>query len=403
MERRRKGLVDSISIALMGDFHVYLRGEQITKNICKSRKGTALIQYLMLHREKPVPHAQLFEALWPQEASSNPENALKTLVSRMRAILNAAHEGLGESIASVRGGYKWRMLPGMSVDYYEVFDLIKRRLSSDQLDAAARADYAALSRLYKGDLLQGENAQYEWAASRAAMMHGQYLRAVYHHIELLKRAGDYGEAANAARLALDIDAFDERLHLELLHAFTKTDRESEAFGQYRHITNLYHRYLGAPPPDAIQAFYAQIMKARDDLASSLTTIKAELEASDRAHGAFLCEYVVFKELYKLQVRNLERLGVPMYLGLIAIGSADGTPLSALAEGEIMRGLLEILRDNLRKGDAITQYLPAQCALLLPTADHESGNMVIERIKRIFYAKFPNSNLSFQYRLTPLGA
>ncbi len=391
-----------IHIELLGDFCVFLDKGKVTDQICKSRKGTALIQYLMLNKDEPVPNTKLFEVLWPEEESSNPENALKTLVSRMRVILNGIAPGFGDSIVSTRGAYQWKMQPGMTVDYYEVVDLVKKLMPVEAFDVQTGEEYRRLALLYKGDLLQGQNAQCEWAVPRAVLLHGQYLKAIYHYIDILKKADNFEEIVNVTRVALDIDAFDERLHLELLNALTKTDRNNEALQQYKHITNLHYRYLGVQPPAAIQDFYKQIMQARSDLEFNMEAIRSELLENNRVRGAFICEYTVFKEIYNLQIRNLERLGVPMFLVLVMINSVDGTPLPPLKLDEIMQNLLEILRTNLRKGDAITHYLPAQCALLLPTVNYETGSMVIERIKRVFYQKYPNSNIIFNYRIGPLG-
>jgi DNA-binding SARP family transcriptional activator len=392
-----------IYIELFGDFGVFVDKGIVTDQICKSRKGTALIQYLMLSKDEPVPNTKLFEVLWPEEESSNPENALKTLVSRMRVILNGVAPGFGDSIVSTRGAYQWKMQLGMTVDYYEIMGLIKKLMPTGSLDDQLCEEYRRLALLYKGDLLQGQNAQCECAVPRAVLLHGQYLKAIYHYVDLLKKVENFEEIVNVTRIALDIDAFDERLHLELLNALTKTDRNNEALQQYKHITNLHYRYLGVQPPTAIQDFYKQIMQARSDLEFNMEAIRSELLENNRTRGAFICEYAVFNELYNLQIRNLERLGVPMFLALIMVNSVDGLPLPPLNLDEIMQGLLEILRANLRKGDAITHYLPAQCALLLPTVNHETGAMVIERIKRVFYQKYPNSNIIFNYRIGPLGS
>ena len=69
----------------------------------------------------------------------------------------------------------------------------------------------------------------------------------------------------------------------------------------------------------------------------------------------------------------------------------------------MNGLMEILRKNLRKGDTITRFAPTIFALLLPTVNYNTGGMVLERIKRVFYRSFPNSNIVFNYRVGPLSS
>ena len=68
----------------------------------------------------------------------------------------------------------------------------------------------------------------------------------------------------------------------------------------------------------------------------------------------------------------------------------------------MNGLIEILRENLRKGDIITHFSPSVIALLLPTVNYNTGSMVMERIRQLFYKRYPNSDTPFHYRLGILG-
>lgn len=79
---------DMIRIQMMGTFTIYINEQKADRLVNKSRKGMALMQYLILNREQPVPNYRLLATLWDEEKSANPENALKTLVSRMRALLN---------------------------------------------------------------------------------------------------------------------------------------------------------------------------------------------------------------------------------------------------------------------------------------------------------------------------
>ena len=69
----------------------------------------------------------------------------------------------------------------------------------------------------------------------------------------------------------------------------------------------------------------------------------------------------------------------------------------------MHGLLEIMQTNLRKGDIITHFSPTMIALLLPTVNYTTGDIVMERLKQKFYRKYPNSNVLFNYRIAPLSS
>ena len=65
-------------------------------------------------------------------------------------------------------------------------------------------------------------------------------------------------------------------------------------------------------------------------------------------------------------------------------------------------LTEILRKHLRKGDIVTHYAPSIIAMLLPTANYQTGQLVMERIQMLFYKQYPNSDIPFHYRLGMLG-
>ena len=172
---------DIIRIQMMGSFLIYINEQRVENPVSKSRKGTALMEYLVLHRGQPVPNQQLLQELWPEHSVSNPENALKTLVSRTRAMLNEISQGLGGCIAAVSGGYKWESLPGVTVDVLEILDIFQK-LGSNPPDNVRRMLSEELLRLYRGDLDEAE-----W-------MHKTYLESVYAYLELLKRVEEMNKS-----------------------------------------------------------------------------------------------------------------------------------------------------------------------------------------------------------------
>lgn len=392
---------DQIRIQMMDHFTIYINEQKADYLVNKTRKGVALMEYLILHQGQPTPNYRLLVTLWSEDKSANPENALKTLVSRLRALLNQISPGLGKCIVADRGAYHWETLPGMTVDVFEI-ERIFDELAAKKDDAeACRALYTRLIHLYVGDLLQN-GEQNEWALARGTTLHNKYMTAIYSYIDLLKQEEDYKEIVNVCRSALDVDNFDDRLHMELMTALIKTNRSSEALVQYKHVMHLNYRYLGIQPSEDMQEFYKQIVRAGKTLDFNLEAIRSELRESGEQRGAFVCEYAVFKEIFNLQMRNLERLGSTMFLAVIMVGNPDDPSMNSIKQDNIMNGLLEILRQNLRKGDTITHFSPTMFALLLPTVNYTTGNMVMERVKRLFYRKYPNSNIPFAYRVGPLS-
>lgn len=394
--------MDTIRIQLMDNFTVYINEQKEEHLAKKSRKGVSLMQYLMLNHGQPVPNYRLLATLWTDEGSTNPENALKTLVSRLRAILNQISPDFGNCIVADRGAYHWENLPGMTVDFFRI-EAIFDELAGMRDESPERiALYEELLALYKGDLLQNAE-QNEWALAQATSLHNKYMSAVYSYIELLKAADNHQDIVRVCRMALNVDNFDDRLHMELMTALINTNRTNEALVQYKHVTHLNYRYLGVQPSEDMQEFYKQIVRAGKTLEFSLEAIRNELRESGEQRGAFVCEYAVFKEIYNLQMRNLERLGSTMFLGVIMVGNPDDPTMDSIKQDNIMNGTLEILKNNLRKGDTITHFSPTIFALLLPTVNYTTGNMVMERVKQLFYKKYPNSNIPFNYRIGPLSS
>ena len=93
----------------------------------------------------------------------------------------------------------------------------------------------------------------------------------------------------------------------------------------------------------------------------------------------------------------------MFLAVVMVSKIDGEQMESLKQENVMRGLMEILRMNLRKGDVITHFSPTMVAMLLPTVDYSTGDSVMERLKQKFYQAYPNSSVLFSYRIAPLTA
>jgi hypothetical protein len=312
-------------------------------------------------------------------------------------MMNQSLPNLGACIVADRGAYHWESMPGMTIDVYEIEKIFEHLAAPHLEKETRRLLYGQLMELYTGDLLQNSE-QNEWALARATALHSKYMQAVYAYVDMLKADKNAQEVINVCRAALDVDNFDDRLHIDLMSALIKTNRANEALVQYKHVMHLYYRYLGVQPSDELHQFYKQIVHAGKTLEFNLESIRNDLRENDDQQDAFVCEYAVFKEIYNLQMRNLERLGATMFLAVIMVSSHNGEPMEPIYQGNIMQGLLEILKQHLRKGDTITHFSPTQFALLLSTVNYATGNIVMERVKRLFYQKYPNSNVVFQYRV-----
>jgi len=390
-----------IEIKMLGRFSILVDGADIASQLSKSKKGLALLQYLILQEGASVPNQQLYEVLWPSESSSNPESALKTLISRMRVILGKYSEKLSRCIVTDRGSYRFNMALELNVDLYEFKRIqtmlaMKRTVEEEDLPL-----YEHAVSLFTGDLLSDGNGQESWASSQHIELHREYLKMIYRYLDELERLERYDEITYVCRKALEIDSFDEKLHISLMNAMLKMGSINEALMQHKHATEIYYKYLGMQPTEGIQEFYKKIISADKSLDESLSYICDELKSTSKNVGAFMCEYAIFKEIYNLQVRNLERVDMRVYVMLVMLRSMDGKQIEPIKLNNMMNGLQEIMRTSLRKGDVVSQFSASQFALLLPMQAKENGAIVMERIKKGFYKKYSRSNVILSYRISNL--
>ena len=387
-----------IEINMLGRFSILVDGADIAFQLSKSKKGLSLLQYLILQEGASVPNQQLYEVLWPSESSSNPESALKTLISRMRTILARYSEELSRCIVTDRGSYRFNTSLELNVDLYEFKRIqtalaVKRTVEESDLPL-----YEQAVALYTGDLLADGNGHESWASPHHIELHGNYLKLVYRYLDELERLEKYDEVIYVCRKALEIDSFDEKLHISLMNAMLKQGSINEALMQHKHATEIYYKYLGMQPTEGIQEFYKKIISADKSLDESLSYICDELKTTSQNVGAFLCEYAIFKEIYNLQVRNLERVDMKVFVMLVMLRGIDGKPVEPIKLNNMMNGLQEIMRTSLRKGDVVSQFSASQFALLLPMQVKENGALVMERIKKGFYKRYSRSNVILSYRI-----
>ena len=394
-----------IGIQLLGGCVITISGEHESQHddlALKSRKGISLLSYLILQQGKPVSTQRLIRELWSTKHQVNPTGSLKTMVSRLRALLNGVSEGLGECVRSEKGAYYWQSGPQVHVDVLEFIELTRQLKGT--LSETERAEKArAMLRLYQGDLFQtGDMVNGEQYAS---WLHREYLEAVYAYVEALKEREAYNEIVRVCQRALQMDELDEFLRIELMRAMVSLNRASDAAAEYRRVTSLNRRILDADPSEDLQACYRELAEAGRTIQFNLDAIRNELlERESERQGPFFCDYAAFKEIYNIQMRNLERLGSTMFLGVIMVRNADETDdeMSAVRRESAMAGLQEIMRKHLRKGDIVTRFAPAIYAMLLPTVNYSTGSMVMERMEQLFYEEYPSRKVAIHHRISPLG-
>ena len=389
----------NLEINVFGELQILVDDVDISQTIWASKKKMALLELLILNSQRPMSVARLAEAIWGEHEDINAENALKTLVSRLRKDLD--ENGLAGAIVTMPGGYMWNPDLQAKIDVFRMEEICNNLSDAKSLDPDVRDQFEELLQLYTDDLLPNSDLS-KWIAPKSVYYHDLYLKTVYHYIDLLNQEEDYGDIIRVCKIALDIDAFDSMLNLELMSALLKTGKSKEALEQYQNTTNLQYTHLGLKPSDEILNFYKELIKGEKSTEAEIEEICAELRKGRPEAGAFVCEYAIFNDIYHLQMRNLKRMGTAMFLALVGVRRMDNRQMEALELKQVLSRTLDVLRENLRQGDTISRYSPLQYVVLLPSVNNaKMGRMVLERIKKLFYSNSKNAKYIFSYSVTPL--
>ena len=394
-------VVKRVAVTMLGGFRIRVDGNVLTDEINRSQKLWNVLCYLIAHRERTVPQSEFIELFWPEENSANPTNALKTLLYRVRSLLEPLFgEGL-EPILSQRGAYAWNPAIACEMDV-DRFELLCRRAQDTALPAQKRmALYEEAAEVYRGDYLP-KLANQMWVVPISAHYHTLYLEAVKEYADLLEHAEKFETMAELCTRASQLDPLDESLHTLIVRALLRQGKDSAALSHYEKATDLLYRNLGVRPSEELRALYREIMDVEERLETNLEVIQANLREAAQRPGAFVCEYGFFKEAYRLEARRSARSGACVHIALVTVSLPDGgvPPLGVL--NTTMDQLLEVLVHNLRRGDVVSKYSGAQYVVMLPAANFEDSTMVVERIVNAFYRQHRRNFLKITYRIRELS-
>ncbi len=389
-----------IEVITLGEFRIVVDGEVITDSLKSSPKKMLLLEFLIVNKSKPVPVSDIVDVLWGDNEDLKLDGTLKTLVSRLRKELDGF--GLADAIVTKRGSYMWNPELKCEVDIFKLEDLCKsvdkaRELTSDVVDC-----FEEIISLYSDDLLV-DSGLGAWISPKVFYYHDLYMKTVYKYISLLSKNEQYSDVIRVCKTALEIDAFESTLNLELMSALLKLGKSKEATTQYQNITKLHYTHLGMKPSDEIVNFYKELVRQDRRSEIDINDICSDLQQDVEDNGAFVCEYLIFKDIYHLHMRTLKRTGTTIYLALLSLHTMSNGKPDPLALDKAMSTLVQTLQVNLRSGDTISRYGPSQLAALLPAiSTFEVGRTVMERIKNNFYSNSSTAMFILDYNLVELN-
>lgn len=370
----------------------------------RTRKPWLLLEYLITFRNREVPLEELYELLYAgEEGGGGPSGALKTLVYRVRAMLDElGHPESRDMILVSRGSYAWNTSVPMVLDV-DQFALACQHSAAPWLAPEEKLETClAAAELYKGDFL-ARSAGERWVAPLVSYYHAMYLNLARSTVELLEARERWQDVTETCTRAIAVDNYAEFFHHHLIRALTRLGGHREALRQYRTMYSVFYTELGAAPPAELAELYREVINSGGERPGGAAAEIAGflLQEDGENGGAFLCELEAFRHICRLEARLVSREKRGRYLAVLSAAMRDGSTAPMKLLNNYMDKLGECVQTTLRRGDAAARYSDAQYVLLLPAVSAEGCAAALNRIIERFQERCPRCPLLLRYEALAL--
>lgn len=388
-----------LAVQMFGGFSMSANGRILNGEGLHSDMLLRLLAYTLCHRRKLLGVQELGDILWPDEGSDNPAGALKNLMYRLRTFLKKTW-GDREYILTGRGSYQWNPEIEVQIDA-EIFEEGCRRWEKEQNTKACMEEGKKLAGLYQGFFLPEMGGEY-WVVAVSTYYHSCYLTLVKKLAVLLNEEKLYDQTENVCLASIQLDPLDEEVHRLYMQALMGDNKQNLALEHYQETVKLLYDNLGVRPSKPLQQIYEELLKQKHQQEADIHVIQKELRETKMGRGAFLCEYGVFRQMYVLESRSSERLGITVHLVLITLHPTldirKGSEAYRKLIGEGMEKLRQVLCCSLRSSDIVCRYSGNQFLVMLPACQYEDAVMVMGRTQRNYYEKNKKEKIQIQYSI-----
>lgn len=387
-----------LQVKSLGKFMIVDGEVVLNDDILRSDMLKKLLIYILTHREHPVTTQELAEALWQEDETDNPAGALKNLMYRLRTIMKTTF-GDSKFFITSTGAYAWNTEIEVFFDAEEFENLAKAGKQAATSEETVEKYEKALE-LYRGEFMDNVLDKH-WAITLSTYYHSLFLTTTKELAELYLQKERYQEMERICMNGLRYDRVDEQLHAYYIMALIRQNKFELAMKNYEEACKVLYDALGVRNSAKLQEVQKELLKMnKSEAAERLEHIYEDMAEDGSPVGVYLCGYPVFREIYRLEVRKIGRLGEAEYVVLLTVELDAGTKsendkMEQFLIKQAMKQLEEALKETLRIGDVAARYSDRQFVILLPTCTYESSVSVTKRIIANFNSKNKGKKISIK--------
>lgn len=240
---------------LLGGFRVYRAGWELDEAAWKRPMAARVVRFLLTQGSGRVPEDALFDAFWSDRSADAARQHLAQAVSRARRVLDLP--GADHSVIEAKERtYRLCLRERDSVDAAEFETAAASALAHS--GPRRRAVLEAAAALWTGEPLPEERYS-PWSFAWRGRLVQTYLDVLSALVDAYYAAADHNSAIRAASGLLELDPLNERAHQQLMVAYARTGRKSQALRQFLECRRALVSDLGVEPSAETSALQAQIL------------------------------------------------------------------------------------------------------------------------------------------------
>lgn len=353
------------------------------------KKALSFLQYMIVNHARNISSEELIEQFWSEKGSSDPANALKSMLFKTRNLLKTMYPDHENLILTLQGCYAWNPSVRMWLDSeeFEKICLEARKQSGEgYLETLLRA-----VALYRGDFLSGNDS--DWAFSLRRYYQTLYLDVCKMVLPLLQEKERWTEVIGICEQASAVDFASDTFivyQMQALIAMGHPERAVEAYHAFREM--LWEEFEIEPAEQVEQIHMLADGMCQNNM-DGLDILKLVAEGEYENH-AFFCTFGIFQCIVALEKRHLERSGQSSVLVMVSLGNKVTPTTDA-------RRLERILLEGLRTCDPVARLDASSYILMLTGATMEDARIVAERIDRTFHKVYSHSRACISFRMSAL--
>lgn len=266
--------------------------------------------------------------------------------------------------------------------YYAKAEAMQAAQSKEDIEKSMLL-YMDAAYLYKGEFLELFGAEVG-VAQLAKKYRELFVGCINHASKMMEKLKDWDNLEMLGRFAVSAQPFCN-WEILVMEALIQKRMYEDASTYYSDVVDFYLKECGIYPSEALMHIMDELEDSMQHSVGTLESIQAKLEEREEAvRGGYYCSFPVFKGIYQMIGRQMDRTGLDAHLMLCSMAAPEsGLNGDGKEQDELSADLKEAIEMSIRRGDMFTRYGKGQYLILLFNTELENCKIVQKRINSAF--------------------